>query len=97
MSKLTIKVHESNEAPNTPKELKDEMAKVVSDFCELIGEHKGFDRYSGDVAYYIDDFYGNTPEDKVKVLNKIDQVSNGLLQLRAMIASTPLQEAPAED
>ena len=98
MSRLKIKVHEAFGGPSTPKELKDELAKVVSDFSKFIGEHKGYDRYEGKVAYYIADLgFGSTEEDKNEALDVIDLLRNELLQLRGMIENTPSPESTTED
>lgn len=98
MSKLKIKVHEAFGGPSTTKELKDELAKVVSDFGKFIGEHKGFDRYKGKVAYYLADLgFGSTEEDKNEALDVIDLLRNELLQLRGMIEDTPIPESTPED
>lgn len=93
MSKLKIKVREAFGAPSTPKELKNEMAKVISDFHKYIGEHKGNDRYTGTVAFYIDDLgYGSTEDDKKVVLDVIEFLRNELLQLKSMIEDSPVPE-----
>lgn len=93
MSKLKIKVREAFGAPSTPKELKNEMAKVISDFHKYIGEHKGNDLYTGTVAFYIDDLgYGSTEDDKKVVLDVIELLRNELLQLKSMIEDSPVPE-----
>lgn len=93
MSKLKIKVREAFGGPSTPKELKEEMAKVISDFHKYIGEHKGNDRYTGTVAFYIDDLgYGSTEDDKKVSLDVIELLRNELLQLKSMIEDTPVPE-----
>lgn len=93
MSKLKIKVREAFGAPSTPKELKNEMAKVISDFHKYIGEHKGNDRYTGTVASYIDDLgYGSTEDDKQVAMDVIELLRNELLQLKSMIEDSPVPE-----
>lgn len=93
MTKLKIKVREAFGAPSTQKELKDEMAKVISDFHTYIGEHAGSDRYMGTVAFYINDLgYGSTEDDKKVALDVIDLMRNELLQLKSMIEDTPVPE-----
>lgn len=91
MSNLKIKVHEAFGGSSTPKELKDELENVVSDFSKFIGEHKGYGRYDGKVAYYITDLgFGSTEDDKKEALDVIDLMRNELLQLRLMIEDTPV-------
>ena len=88
MSRLKIKVHEEFGGPCTPAELQKQLATVVYDFTKYVGEHTGYDRYSGVTANYINAYEDSTPEDKQRVLDSIDLVSNELLQLRAMIEDT---------
>jgi len=98
MSKMKIKVHESFGNACTPKELKDELYTVVTDFHKYIGEHKGYGNYSGTVANYISDLgYISTMDDKKEALDVIDLMRNELLQLRAMIEDTPIPENIQED
>ena len=97
MSKMKIRVHEGFGGPCTPKELKHELSKVVADFHKYIGEHMGFDRYDGTVAYYITDLgYNSTEDDKKEALDVLDLMQNELLQLRGMIEDTPVP-APVQE
>lgn len=98
MSNFKIKVHEAFGGPSTPKELKDELENVVSDFSKFIGEHKDYDRYDGKVAYYIADLgFGSTEDDKKEAIDVIDLMRNELLQLRSMIEDTPVPTSVQEN
>ena len=61
-----------------------ELEAITSDFEKHIGKHIGYDRYSGDVAYFIEDT-DRSPEAKKEALDQIDWMKNRLTEFRNVI------------